>query len=143
MTEETPEEARKREANEKRLANLKKFEPGNPGGPGRPKGSLSMQRIFKEVAEMAAPEEYITRLEERGVILSGKTWGDIITIVAFARAAGGSPRHLEIVLDRILGKATQNIDARIIGDVNLVFEKKPRQREALTDETPEEKKDAT
>lgn len=89
------------------------FKPGNPGGPGRPKGSRSFNTILSQVAELEAPDRFIEKLKESGVELPERSWLYVLSAVALAKAAGGSVRHLEIVLDRMMGKAVQPINANL------------------------------
>jgi hypothetical protein len=116
MSEE-PRTAEKRgkNANDQRAERIKqyRFKPGNPGGPGRPKGSRSFTSILEEVAEYEAPERFIEKLKESGVQLPERSWLYVLAAVALAKAAGGSVRHLEIVLDRLLGKPKQPVDASV------------------------------
>ena len=106
---------RSQNAKEQRVERLKqyRFKPGNPGGPGRPKGSRSFTTILEEVAEYDAPERFIEKLKESGVELPEKSWLYVLAAVALAKAAGGSVRHLDIVLDRLLGKPKQPVDASV------------------------------
>jgi hypothetical protein len=116
MSEESrTAEKRGKNANDQRAERIKqyRFKQGNPGGPGRPKGSRSFATILEEVAEYDAPERFIEKLKESGVQLPERSWLYVLAAVALAKAAGGSVRHLEIVLDRLLGKPKQPVDASV------------------------------
>jgi Family of unknown function (DUF5681) len=71
------------------------FKPGHTGNPkGRPKGS-SLQRLLKDLLEFEA---------------GGKSSGELIVEQLIKKACRGNLKAIEIVLDRIEGKARQRID---------------------------------
>lgn len=83
----------------------KQFQKGNPGGPGRPPG-VSITAIAKRMLAEASPE---TR----------KQIAENIAAQWLAKAAEGSPKHLEILLDRTEGKVTQPIEVE--GNMTMGF----------------------
>lgn len=102
----------------KQLQNLKPFKPGSPGGPGRPKGSVSISKALEKMLEYKAPKKYIEKLKESGVKLSENTWRGVLAAITIAKAAGGSVRHLEILLDRLYGKPVQKVETTITETVS-------------------------
>jgi hypothetical protein len=69
------------------------FQPGNPGGPGRP-ATATFSEIARELLKETDPKKR-------------KTKARLLVERAYAKAARGSARHLEILLDRVEGKVKQ------------------------------------
>ena len=113
------------------------FKPGQSGNPkGRPRKLPALDKLLDEVLgeekdDVTAAQHILMRL--RQLAINGRGTESI--------------RAAEVLLDRGYGKAKQYIEGKITGDVNLLFEKKPRQRaeperpktaeEASVAETPE------
>jgi len=112
---------------DKRLKNLKPFQCGNPGGPGRPKGAVEFRTVLAELIDMNAPDKHVKRLKQHGVKLPASTWRYLLASTALLKAAGGSTRHLEIVLDRLEGAVKQQIETS--GSVNVNYVELPKEFE--------------
>ncbi len=94
------------------------FEPGKSGNPaGKPRKLPKLDILLDEVLgeekdDVTAAQQILMRL--RQLAINGRGTESI--------------RAAEVLLDRGYGKAKQYIEGKITGDVNLLFEKKPRQR---------------
>jgi hypothetical protein len=104
-----------------------RFKPGNPGGPGRPKGYKDFRTVLAEVIDMEAPQKQIKKMLAEGVKLPNSTWRYLLASTALLKAAGGSTRHLEIVLDRLEGAVKQQIETS--GNLNVNYVELPKEFE--------------
>jgi len=119
--------AQKKKKNNSEQIKQYRFKPGNPGGPGRPKGYKDFRTVLAEVADMEAPHKFLKKMLAEGVKLPDSTWRYLLASTALLKAAGGSTRHLEIVLDRLEGAVKQQIETS--GSVNVNYVDLPKEFE--------------
>lgn len=89
------------------------WKPGQSGNPnGRPKRKLSDR--LERIAECPVPEDLRKWLVKKRLISknlpTASTFGDIIALVQFIEALGGSTKAFKEITDRIEGKATARIE---------------------------------
>lgn len=91
----------------KAIANLKPFKKGDPRA-GRPKGP-TVKKLVQMILETPAPQSVISKLEKQGLVITERTYREIVVASMLAKAIKGSVRHAEFIFDRAYGKVEQGL----------------------------------
>jgi hypothetical protein len=105
--------------NERSLANLKPYVPGQSGNPGGRRKRVLSDR-YAELMESVLPEELRKPLK----LPAGALWGDAIALVAARTALKGSEVGVlqrKEIADRVEGKSAQRFDLRPFGEQPVEF----------------------
>lgn len=104
-----------------------KFAPGNPG---RPPGTRNFQTDFDEVVEEIAKANSITTSEARKILIKK----------AYSEAKNGVYPFYKDIFDRYYGKAKENIDVNMGGELNITNTPIPLEALAIIEEDLRKKK---
>lgn len=97
-TQSTDKQRENSEAEERRLANLKPFQPGQSGNPkGRPK-SITMSEAYRRELAKVDPADP-----------QGRTYAEVLAEQIIIKARGGDVRAVREITDRTEGKPKQTV----------------------------------
>lgn len=114
--------------NENSLKNLKPFKKGHKMATGRPKGSLNLKTILKNLLQEDIEFINVRGQKQEGIV------ADSINVSLISKAMEGDINALKLIYERIDGKVTQDINVSNHSNIDRIKEQiKQRMRKEECD----------